>query len=80
MNKESHKEYLFNLASYYNKLDENMKDLINDYVNSLREDLILSNDIIDYKAKNAYRIAENSSIGSSNIFWKKIKDKLDEKS
>ena len=79
MNKESHKKYLFNLAFYYNKLDENMKALINDYIDSLKEDLILSDDITDCKLKNAYRIAENSSIGESKIFWQKIKDRLHEK-
>lgn len=74
MKKQSHKDHLYDLAKFYNKLDNNMIKFIEDYLNSLPEDIELSDDIEDSKPKNAYRYAFNSVYGKSKTFWKKIKN------
>ena len=76
MNKESIKVHLYEMASYFHKLDDHMKILITDYVESIPSDIQLSEEISDSRAKNAYRLAENSRLGVSKNHWEKIKQYL----
>ena len=51
MNKESIKVHLYEMASYFHKLDDHMKILITDYVESIPPDIQLSEEISDSRAK-----------------------------
>ena len=76
MNKESIRVHLYEMASYFHKLDDHMKVLITNYVDSIPSDIQLSEEVPDSKAKNAYRLAENSRLGVSKNHWEKIKQYL----
>jgi len=76
MNKQEARDRLNKIADYYNKLDNEMQNIIEDYISSIPEDLELTKDFNDFKAKNAYRLAEHSTNGKGKIFWDKFKNKI----
>ena len=76
MNKQEIKNRLYQVSKWYNKLDNEMENIIEDYINSIPEDIELNSDISDFRDKNAYRLAEHSAYGEGKTYWEKFKNKI----
>lgn len=76
MNKQEIKDRLYTISEWYNKLDEEMKTIISDYINTIDDYIELPKDINDFRDKNAYRLAEHSVYGKGKIHWDRFKNKI----